>query len=60
MKENDKLISLASRSINYCLGCNACRNDLKEYFIIEDDMQEMIDLIHFLGMMIYYKEKQYI
>lgn len=45
MKENDKLISLASRSINYCLGCNACRNDLKEYCIIEDDMQEIYEEI---------------
>lgn len=41
MEKDDKLISLASKSINYCLGCNACRNDLSEYCIIEDDMQEI-------------------
>lgn len=41
MEKEDKLISLAGKSINYCLGCNACRNDLSEYCIIEDDMQEI-------------------
>lgn len=45
MEKNDKLISLANKSINYCLGCNACRNDLKEYCIIEDDMQEIYEEI---------------
>ena len=39
--ENDKLIELADKSINYCLGCNACINKLKEYCVIEDDMQEI-------------------
>lgn len=41
MKKEDKLISLAGKSINYCLGCNACRNDLSEHCIIEDDMREI-------------------
>lgn len=45
MGKDDKLISLANKSINYCLGCNACRNDLKEYCIIEDDMQEIYEEI---------------
>lgn len=45
MEEEDKLISLASKNINYCLGCNACRSDLKEYCIIEDDMKEIYEEI---------------
>lgn len=39
----DKLISLADKSINYCLGCNACINDLEGYCILEDDMQELYE-----------------
>lgn len=38
--EDDKLIELAEKSINYCLGCNTCMNELEEYCVIEDDMQE--------------------
>lgn len=43
LKQNDdKLISLADKSINYCLGCSACMNELDSYCIIEDDdMQEI-------------------
>lgn len=39
--ENDKLIELADKSINYCLGCNTCMNEIKEHCVIEDDMQEI-------------------
>lgn len=39
--EEDSLIMLAKKSINYCLGCNSCQDNLKEYCIIEDDMQEI-------------------
>lgn len=40
--ENDKLISLADKSINFCLGCSSCMNNLESYCIIEDDdMQEI-------------------
>ena len=45
MGKDDKLISLASRNIKYCLDCNACRKDLKEYCIIKDDMQEIYEEI---------------
>lgn len=46
LKEKDeKLIELADKSINYCLGCNACMNDLEEYCVIEDDMQEIYEEI---------------
>lgn len=40
-EKDDILIALADKSINYCLGCNACMNNLKEYCIMEDDMQEI-------------------
>lgn len=40
--DDDKLISLANKSINYCLGCSACTNKLENFCIIEDDdMQEV-------------------
>lgn len=39
-KEN-KLITLADKSINYCLGCNSCTNNIKEYCVIDDDMYEI-------------------
>lgn len=42
-EEEDKLISLANKSIKYCLGCNACANGLEKYCIIEDDMQEIYE-----------------
>lgn len=42
LKENDEiLIELANKSINYCLGCSCCINNLEEYCIVEDDMQEI-------------------
>lgn len=43
-EKDDKLISLARKSINYCLGCNACINNLEEYCVIEDDMQEIYNV----------------
>lgn len=43
--KDDKLIELSDKSINYCLGCNACRNELKEYCVIDDDMQEIYEEI---------------
>ena len=39
--KDDKLIELSDKSINYCLGCNACMNELEEYCVIDDDMQEI-------------------
>lgn len=41
--DEDKLISLADKSINYCLGCSSCMEELEEYCIIEDDMQEIYE-----------------
>ncbi len=43
--EEDKLIVLADKSINYCIGCNACINNLETYCMIEDDMQEIYKAI---------------
>lgn len=44
--EGDTLIALADKSINYCLGCNACMDYLDSYCIMEDDdMQEIYDEI---------------
>ena len=43
--KDDKLIELSDKSINYCLGCNACMNELKEYCVIDDDMQEIYEEI---------------
>lgn len=41
-EENEKLISLADKSINYCLGCSSCMEELPSYCIMEDDdMQEI-------------------
>ena len=42
-EKDDKLIELSEMSINYCLGCNACANNLEEYCVIEDDMQEIYE-----------------
>jgi len=44
-EENDVLIELSEKSINYCLGCNTCMNELEEYCIIEDDMKEIYEEI---------------
>lgn len=44
-EKDDKLISLADKNINYCLGCNSCMNKLEEYCVIEDDMQEIYEEI---------------
>jgi len=41
--QDDKMICLADKSINYCLGCSACVNELEGYCIIEDDMQEIYE-----------------
>lgn len=43
--KNDKLIELGDKSINYCLGCNACMDELEGHCIIEDDMQEIYEYI---------------
>lgn len=41
-QDGDKLISLADKSINYCLGCSACMSELDNFCIMEDDdMQEV-------------------
>lgn len=45
MEKNDKLISLARKDINYCLGCNACMKELEEHCVIKDDMQEIYEEI---------------
>lgn len=37
------MISLKDKDINYCLGCSACTNKLKDYCIIKDDMKEIYE-----------------
>lgn len=44
-EKDDKLIELADKSINYCLGCNACMDELEGHCIVEDDMQEIYEQI---------------
>lgn len=39
--KGDKVISLAEKNINYCLGCSACTKGLEKYCAIKDDMQEI-------------------
>lgn len=41
--KEDKLISLDEKSINYCLGCSFCTNNIEGYCVIEDDMQEIYE-----------------
>ena len=43
--ENDKVIFLDEKSINYCIGCNSCMNNLDGYCIVEDDMQDIYESI---------------
>ena len=39
---DDRLISLADKKINYCLGCSACMEELNNFCIMDDDdMQEI-------------------
>ena len=40
-QENDTLISLSHKKINYCLGCNSCKKKLENYCIQEDDMKDI-------------------
>lgn len=40
-QDGDKIISLADKNINYCLGCSACMAELDSFCIMEDDMQEI-------------------
>lgn len=42
-QKNDKLISLANKKIEYCLGCCKCIDDLENYCVIKDDMQEIYE-----------------
>lgn len=39
--EEDKLFSLADKTIHYCLGCGACADHLENFCVMEDDMQEL-------------------
>lgn len=41
-KDEDKLISLDNKNIKYCIGCSSCCiNELENYCVIKDDMQEI-------------------
>lgn len=42
MEEKDKLISLSHKDIKFCLGCNACLNNLEKYCAQNDYMTEII------------------
>ena len=34
--ENDKLISLSNKEMKFCLGCEACQNNLEKYCVLDD------------------------
>ena len=40
-EEKDKLIALSEKNIQYCLGCCRCIDNLENYCVIKDDMQEI-------------------
>lgn len=40
-EDDDKLISLSEKNIKYCLGCSSCINELENFCVINDDMQEL-------------------
>ena len=35
-KESDTLISLSNKNMNFCLGCDSCKNDLENYCVLDD------------------------
>jgi multimeric flavodoxin WrbA len=42
LKSNeDELVSLSNKDIKFCLGCNACQNNIKNYCVINDYMQDL-------------------
>ncbi len=41
--EDDKIISLADKNINYCRGCSSCIKELENFCVIKDDMQEIYE-----------------
>ncbi len=43
--ENDKIISLTKKHINYCLGCNKCAEKLEKYCIQNDNMLEIYNAL---------------
>lgn len=34
--DDDKLISLSNKQMNFCLGCDACTNKIDKYCVIDD------------------------
>lgn len=44
-QDEDEIIELGDKCINYCMGCKSCVDDLEGHCIIEDDMQEIYDSI---------------
>ena len=34
--DDDKLISLSNKKMNFCLGCDACKNNLDNYCVLDD------------------------
>ena len=44
-EKEDELIELSDKSINYCLGCNSCMDDLEGHCILEDDMRQIYEQI---------------
>ena len=35
-KEQDKIITLSNKKINFCLGCNKCKERLDKYCVLDD------------------------
>ena len=34
--DGDKLISLANKKMDFCLGCDKCSNNIEKYCVLED------------------------
>lgn len=34
--DNDTLISLSNKKMNFCLGCDSCKNNLDKYCVLDD------------------------
>ena len=34
--DNDKILSLSNRNMKFCLGCDACKNNLEKHCVLED------------------------
>ena len=40
--DNDKLLSLSGKKMDFCLGCNKCQNNLNNYCVLDDYITENV------------------